>query len=154
VSGAPQRRRVPGSGDGLVRQGDRLKAYRPLPPDERAAALEAALEAYGRGDFFEAHELLEPAWMGTDDAGERALHQGLIKLAAGYVHAVRGNPQGLAKNLLGARRHLSAAGDAGIAQRIAVTELLEAIDGRLAALEHGQVPSAIHPPAIHRSPPR
>ena len=26
------------------------------------------LAAYERGDFFEAHELLEPAWMGTDDS--------------------------------------------------------------------------------------
>ena len=37
---------------------------------------------------------------------ERALYQGLIKLAAGYVHAVRGNPIGLTRNLEGARKHL------------------------------------------------
>jgi hypothetical protein len=89
-----------------VLQGDRLKAYRPIPPDLRRAALEAGLEAYARGDFFEAHELLEPAWMGTSDLAERALYQGLIKLAAGYVHAVRGNPIGMVRNLEGARRHL------------------------------------------------
>ena len=41
--------------------------------------------------------------MGTDDLAERALHQGLIKLAAAYVHAVRDNPTGIAKNLAGAR---------------------------------------------------
>jgi hypothetical protein len=44
--------------------------------------------------------------MGTSDLAERALYQGLIKLAAGYVHAVRGNPIGLVRNLQGARRHL------------------------------------------------
>jgi predicted metal-dependent hydrolase len=87
-------------------QGDRLKAYRPIPPDRRRVALEAGLEAYARGDFFAAHELLEPAWMGTPDLAERALYQGLIKIAAGYVHAVRGNPIGLTRNLEGARRHL------------------------------------------------
>jgi predicted metal-dependent hydrolase len=89
-----------------VAQGDRQKAYRPIPPDRRRAALEAGLSAYELGDFFEAHELLEPAWMGTDDLAERALYQGLIKLAAGYVHAVRGNPIGFAQNLRGARAYL------------------------------------------------
>ena len=68
-----------------VTQGDRRKAFRPIPPDRRHAALEAGLSAYERGDYFEAHELLEPAWMGTSDLAERALYQGLIKLAAGYV---------------------------------------------------------------------
>ncbi len=45
----------------------RRKAYRPLPAPTRAAAVAEGLDAYERGDFFEAHELLEPAWMGTDD---------------------------------------------------------------------------------------
>ena len=44
--------------------------------------------------------------MGTSDLAERALYQGLIKLAAGYVHAVRGNPIGLVRNLQGAKRYL------------------------------------------------
>ena len=42
--------------------------------------------------------------MGTDDLAERELHQGLIKLAAGFVHGVRGNPLGIAKNLAGRPR--------------------------------------------------
>jgi uncharacterized protein len=138
---------------GLVRQGDRFKAFRPLPPDDRAAALEAALEAYGRGDFFEAHELLEPAWMGTDDPAERALHQGLIKLAAGYVHAVRGNPRGLAKNLAGARRHLVQAHAAAPRHAIAVDPLVAAIETRLAAIDAGDVVTAASPPPVVRRNP-
>ena len=86
--------------------GGRRKVYRPLDAESRQRALEAGLAAYRRGDFFEAHELLEPAWMGTDDLAERALYQGLIKLAAAYVHAVRGNPIGMARNLQGARQYL------------------------------------------------
>ena len=57
-------------------QRGRAKAYRPLPPEERRAALQAGLAAYEQGYFFLAHETLEPAWMGTDDPGERDLHQG------------------------------------------------------------------------------
>lgn len=123
---------------GTILQGDRAKAYRPLPETDRRLAFEEACAAYERGDFFEAHELLEPAWMGTDDLEERALHQGLIKLAAAYVHGVRHNPLGVDKNLAGARHHLSLA--AGTAAEtwsgLDLSVLVAAIDerrGRLAA---------------------
>jgi len=130
-----------------VVQDGRAKAYRPLPVEERAAAYRAGLAAYRRGDFFEAHELLEPAWMGTDDLVERALHQGLIKLAAAYVHAVRHNPAGIAKNLTGARLHLAQAGRAGTAWGVDVTSLLAEIDARLP-----DPVLAATPPAIRRIP--
>lgn len=124
-----------------VLDGGRRKAYRPLPEARRREAFEAALAAYDRGDYFEAHELLEPAWMGTDDLAERALHQGLIKLAAAYVHAVRGNPTGTRRNLVGARDRLAAARR----EEIDVDALLADIDERLAA-----EPSTLEPPTIRR----
>jgi predicted metal-dependent hydrolase len=117
-------------------QGGRAKAYRPLPLDARATAVRAGLAAYERGDCFEAHELLEPAWMGSADLAERDLIQGLIKLAAAYVHQARGNPLGVAKNLRGARERLAAAG--GHLQAVDeladldVDALIAAIDERLA----------------------
>jgi predicted metal-dependent hydrolase len=136
-----------------VLQGGRAKAYRPLPEAERRAALAAGLAAYGRGDFFEAHELLEPAWMGTADPAERDLLQGLIKLAAAFVHDVRGNPLGVAKNLSGARDRLAAARDAGAhADGVGLDELLEAIDSRLLALAADPA-AAIEPPHLERSAP-
>jgi predicted metal-dependent hydrolase len=98
--------------DRVVQRG-RSKAYRPLTADARRRALRDGLAAYERGDYFEAHERLEPAWMGTADPAERDLYQGLIKLAAGYVHAVRGNPLGVANNLAGARERLAAVVEAG-----------------------------------------
>jgi predicted metal-dependent hydrolase len=116
----------------------RAKAYRPLPAARRATAVRAGLEAYDRGDYFEAHELLEPAWMGSDDPAERSLLQGLIKLAAADVHGVRGNPRGIARNLEGARDRLreSADGDGGrrIGLEVDLPALLAAIDARLADL--------------------
>ena len=113
-------------------QGGRAKAYRPMPVAARRAALVAGLEAYDRGDVFLAHELLEPAWMGTRDLEERELLQGLIKLAAAFVHGARGNAAGVAKNLRGARDRLANAGDAGGPLGIDVPALLSAIDDRLA----------------------
>ena len=119
-----------------VIQGGRAKAYRPMPAAKRRAALAAGLAAYDRGDAFLAHELLEPAWMGTRDLPERELLQGLIKLAAAFVHAARGNPAGVAKNLRGARGRLANAGSAGDHLGIDVPALLAAIDERLAAPIH------------------
>lgn len=98
------------TGDTIL-EGGRRKAYRPLAERERAAAFRAGLAAYDRGDWFLAHELLEPAWMGSDDPAERALSGGLIKLAAAGVHAVRRNPIGVARNLAGARTRLALAAD-------------------------------------------
>ena len=98
-----------GAATTTVLQGGRHKAYRPLPLEERRAALAAGIAAYADGDHFLAHELLEPAWMGTDNAIERDIHQGLIKLAAAFVHATRGNPLGIAKNLRGAAERLKSA---------------------------------------------
>ena len=114
----------------------RAKAYRPLPAVERVAAVTAGLRAYADGDFFEAHELLEPAWMGTSDPAERALIQGLIKVAAADVHAVRGNPRGVVRNLEGARDRIHSAVPDGTITGIDldVTTLLAGIDRRLTDL--------------------
>jgi len=122
----------PASRPALIRQGDRAKAYRPLPESARRAAFEAGLALYAAGQPFEAHEALEPAWMGTDDLAERALHQGLIKVAAAYVHAGRGNPVGISRNLAGARRHLALVGATGAAWGVDVPALLADVDARLA----------------------
>jgi hypothetical protein len=120
--------------DRVIQRG-RSKAYRPLTPDVRRRALEAGIAAFEAGEFFEAHELLEPAWMGTADPSERDLYQGLIKLAAGYVHAVRGNPLGVANNLRGARERLAAVVDAGGPDGgLDLPALVADIDGALAVV--------------------
>ncbi|MGH3075458.1 MAG: DUF309 domain-containing protein, partial [Gaiellales bacterium] len=125
-----------------ITQGGRAKAYRPMPPAARRAAFEAGVEAYANGDFFEAHERLEPPWMGASDLPERELIQGLIKLAAAFVHDARSNPKGIEKNLRGARARLAGAAAAGWQLRVDVPALVEAIDRRLAE------PSRVGEPAI------
>ena len=135
-----------------VLQGGREKAFRPLPAPDRQRAFAAGVDAYERGDFFEAHEILEPAWMGTDDIAERDLYQGLIKLAAAFVHGVRGNPAGIAKNLTGARERLVAAvgTDAERASGLDVGALIGAIDDRLARLAADPSDVAVDPPQLTR----
>jgi predicted metal-dependent hydrolase len=121
----------------VVQADGRAKAYRPLPPDERAAAVRDGLEAYERGDYFLAHELMEPAWMGTADVGERALLQGLIKLAAAEVHGVRGNPRGVRRNREGSLERLRLAAAAGTASPngLDLPVLIAALERSLAAAD-------------------
>lgn len=127
----------------LVGADGRAKAYRPLAAGARRGAREAGLAAYAEGRFFEAHELIEPAWMGSAEPAERDLDQGLIKLAAAYVHAARGNALGMRKNLGGAQRRLAAVvrihGAAGRAAARAAgvdaAALLGRLEGVLADLE-------------------
>jgi len=138
----------------VVGRDGRAKAYRPLEAGDRASALEAGLAAYQRGDFFEAHELLEPAWMGTPDLPERALLQGLIKVAAAYVHDVRGNPAGIVRNLTGARALLDEARATGPAVNVAgidLPALIAAIDTRLADLADHPTGPTLGPPDLRRS---
>jgi len=149
----------------------RAKVYRPLPEAARRAAREAGIAAYEEGRFFEAHELMEPAWMGSRDPAERDLDQGLIKLAAAYVHAERGNPLGMRKNLVGARRRLAAldaehgeaGGRAALSAQVDAAALLALVESALAALDGVMVRSGrstessllalIPPPVIPRLDP-
>lgn len=140
----------------VVGSDGRAKAYRPLPESDRLTSLAAGLAAYEQGDFFAAHEHLEPAWMGTDNPVERAWLQGLIKVAAAYVHAVRGNPRGIARNLEGARSRLAEA--AATATEVAIpggarldlVDLITAVDLRLAELADHPSATLLGPPSLRR----
>jgi hypothetical protein len=82
--------------------------------------------------------------MGTADRAERDLIQGLIKVAAADVHAVRGNPAGVRRNLEGARDRLRSGVDGSITGvEVDVEGLLLAIDVRLAALDRDGVDGAL-----------
>lgn len=152
TSGAPGRTVVQADG--------RAKAYRPLSRAKRRAAVADGLAAYERGDFFLAHELMEPAWMGTADPVERALVQGLIKLAAADVHAVRGNPRGVARNLEGALarlRHAHAAATPGrgatpVVGDLDLGALIEALEARLRDATDGSLAQAAASPPIRPTP--
>jgi hypothetical protein len=145
----------PGNGPSVIVGRDgRAKAYRPLAVTDRSDAIAAGLAAYDRGDFFLAHEDLEPAWMGSPDLAERAVLQGLIKVAAAYVHAVRGNPRGVERNLTGARQRLREPGVAAAAADIDgldVGRLIDDIDLRLSELADGAAGPRLGPPVLHRS---
>jgi Domain of unknown function (DUF309) len=125
----------------IVQADGRAKVYRPLARGARAEAVHAGFRHYEAGDPFEAHEAWEPAWMGTDDLAERALLQGLIKIAAAEVHGGRGNAPGVVRNLEGALDRLRYAREAGLdsapGARIDLDSLIELADARLATARGG-----------------
>lgn len=112
----------------------------------RQAALDSFLEAYARGEYFEAHEILEPAWMGAEDVPERELLQGLIKVAAAYVHATRGNPPGVEKNLRGALARIEAGRSAGTRIGVDADALAAEVRSRLARLADDHAAETQAPP--------
>lgn len=63
---------------------------------EQAAEGLALMDA---GDYFEAHELLEAAWMEADEL-EGYLYRSLLQIAVAYLQVERGNYRGVAKMLL------------------------------------------------------
>jgi hypothetical protein len=125
----------------IVQADGRAKVYRPLPAAARAEAVHAGFRHYEAGEPFEAHEAWEPAWMGTDDLAERALLQGLIKVAAAEVHGGRGNAAGVVRNLEGALERLRYARGAGCASAPGAAIDLDALialgDERLAIARTG-----------------
>ena len=123
---------------GTIDQDGRLKAYRPLSAARRRRAFDAGLAAYERGDAFLAHEILEPAWMGSRVLAERELYQALIKLAAAEVHAVRGNPTGVAKNLRGSLARLEKAQAGAFHGGLDLVALQDHVSDRIRAIEGGR----------------
>ncbi len=62
-----------------------------LPPQIRKG-----IEQFNQQEFFECHETLEHFWR-TQIGPERELTQGIIQIAVGYHHLLRGNYTGAAK---------------------------------------------------------
>jgi hypothetical protein len=57
------------------------------------------VEAFNRGEYFEAHESLERAWR-TSEGSEAELYRSLVQVAVICLHIQRGNIRGAAKVLL------------------------------------------------------
>lgn len=69
-----------------------------MPAPVAAEALAKAVAEFNSWRFYDCHETLEDVWREAggkgDDSGPAALYQGVIKLAAGFHHLLRGNHHG------------------------------------------------------------
>jgi predicted metal-dependent hydrolase len=71
-----------------------------LPPLVRSG-----LELFNRGEYFEAHELLEEAWR-EEPGPVRELYRGILQISVAYYHLLRGNYTGASKMFLRSRTWL------------------------------------------------
>lgn len=62
------------------------------------------IQLFNAGKYWESHEVLESPWR----ENRSRFYRGIIIYASAFVHAQRGNPRGVRKQLLKARRYLEA----------------------------------------------
>ncbi|HEY7802248.1 MAG TPA: DUF309 domain-containing protein [Dehalococcoidia bacterium] len=82
-----------------------------LTPEQLVSRLDEfykAVREFNEGYYFESHETLEDLWMVTPWP-EREFFQGIIQLAAAFVHFVRGEYPGIIKLLDAAAAKIGAA---------------------------------------------
>jgi len=63
------------------------------------------IEEFNRGEYFQAHESLECAWMEDTSTG-RELYRGILQVAVAYYQVVRGNYKGAVKMFMRLRQWL------------------------------------------------
>ena len=71
----------------------------PLSEEEKRDALAKAVREFNSWRFYDCHETLEDVWR-AEPGPDADFYQGIIKVAAGFHHLLRGNRKGVL-NLLG-----------------------------------------------------
>jgi predicted metal-dependent hydrolase len=77
----------------------------PLHPEARKG-----IELFNLGEFYEAHEPLELAWMNTRSP-ERDLYQGILQIGLAYFQISQGNYRGAVKMFNRGQRNLKPLGE-------------------------------------------
>jgi uncharacterized protein len=111
------------------------------------AAYQRGLELLNRGEFFDAHEVLEDVWRAAP-AAEKKFLQGLIQVAVGLHHHSRGNRVG-ARSLL-ARAHKNLSAYPARHRGIDLAGLRTQVERWVGALENGNSVPALPSIQTHR----
>lgn len=73
--------------------------------DQLHPEAQLGVKLFNQGQYYEAHEHLELAWMGVSSP-ERDLYQGVLQVGVGYFQIERGNFRGALKMFKRGRRNL------------------------------------------------
>jgi predicted metal-dependent hydrolase len=122
-------------------------------PDVVEQRYASGLELIAKGEFYEAHEVLEEAWRAAPRE-ERDFFQGLVHVAVAWYQAGRGNEVGCERQLEKAARRL--ASFAPTHRELDVADLIaqvEAARGRFPSLPGLRIRArgGRYPTAAHRS---
>jgi predicted metal-dependent hydrolase len=119
----------------------------PIPPWDNAGVqtngLAAGIRLFNKGEFFEAHEVLEDAWRAAPRE-DKAFLQGLVQLAVAFHHFSTGNKVGAASVLDKGIRNLENYPEAY--QGVELASLLSQVRDWQQALANGHPPG--RPPQI------
>lgn len=85
---------------------------------------------YNAGEHWQAHEVLEDLWRATGEPERRRFYQGIIQLAAAFVHAERGNLRGVQRLLAKADAKLEAVSSPCLGLDVAALRRAMAAAGR------------------------
>ena len=116
----------------------------PLDPAEADRLFREGVALFNGARYWHAHEAWETLWRAAPDE-ERDFYQGLIKLAAGFLHLSRRNRRGARNKLAEGIAHLQPYGP--VHSGIGVGELVNRAKEVLADLDSGAIPYLI-PPSI------
>jgi predicted metal-dependent hydrolase len=103
------------------------------------------IELHNQGEFYEAHELLEHAWMEAPEA-EGSLYRALLQFTVAYLHIERGNPRGARKMMLRIHQWLDPLPDA--CRGVDVSALRSAVKQLRSELESSSLKLDLHPQRI------
>ncbi len=115
----------------------RSQPEEPLPP----ALIKGVLE-FNRQEFFRCHETLEELWR-EQEGQERLFTQGLIQIAVGFHHLLRGNTRGARSLLMRGREKLEPFQPQH--RRLNTAGLIEVVDENLKRLEQASVSEPLIP---------
>lgn len=125
VSGAVRRRLRGRPLRGEARLCDRAEAGGQTVNEPFPQPYLECIRRFNAGSHWHAHEVLEDLWRDTGDPERRLFFQGVIQLAAAFVHAERGNMRGVRRLLAKAGAKLAAVPSPYLALDLAA--LLEAM---------------------------
>jgi hypothetical protein len=109
--------------------------------DWQSGELAEGLACYGRGEFFQAHEHWELAWLRLHEP-ERSFVQAIIQITAAFHHLRQGNVAGTLSLLKRAQRRLAEC--PALFGGIAVEPLRTEVEAWLRGIESRDIP-AIYP---------
>jgi predicted metal-dependent hydrolase len=82
----------------------------------------SGIDLFDQGEFYEAHEPLEKAWMETAEP-ERLLYQGILQIGLAYFQISRDNYRGALKMFRRGRKNLTPLGESMLG--VNIQQLLE-----------------------------
>lgn len=142
----------------LLQQYARLPDHRALESACREALSPLAIEGielHNRGEYFEAHEALEDAWIGDEGPG-RHLYRGILQISVAFLQVERGNFRGATKMCLRVRQWLEPLPD--VCRGVDVAHLRRVVDELQEALTAvgpdgmGQLDRALFQPVKYHNP--